>query len=254
MKKVVSLVFAAVLCLAALSGCAKDDGKLVMATNAEFPPFEFVSTTNGIVGNFTGVDVAIAKAIADDMGKTLEVQNMEFEAVLLAGTQGTVDFAAAGITASDERRESMDFSDTYYTATQYIIVRDDNTTINSAADLMTAAVGAVDGYTGFKQCMEMGVANLTSFKKGVDAVNELKNGKLDAVVIDSHTALALIKANVGLKYVTDSVVFETEEYAIAVKKGNKDMLDQINKVLAQLKADGKIDEFVATYTAEAGME
>ena len=254
MKRIISVACAAVLCLAAFSGCSKDDGKLTMATNAEFPPFEFVSMNNGLVDNFTGVDIAIAKAIADDMGKTLEIQNMEFEAVLMAGKQGTVDFIAAGITADDERRQSMDFSDTYYTATQYIIVREDNTTINSAADLMTAAVGAVDGYTGFKQCMEMGVANLTSFKKGVDAVNELKNGKLDAVVIDSHTALALIKASGGLKYVVDSAVFETEEYAIAVKKGNTTMLDQINKVLAELKKDGKINEFVALYTEEADME
>jgi len=253
MKRIISVVCAAVLCLAAFSGCS-NDGKLTMATNAAFPPFEFVSNDNGLVDIFTGVDIAIAKAIADDMGKTLEVQNMEFEAVLMAVPQGTVDFAAAGITADDERRQSMDFSDTYYTATQYIIVRGDNTTINSAADLMTAAVGAIDGYTGFKQCMEMGIPNLTSFKQGVDAVNELKNGKLDAVVIDSHTALALIKVSGGLKYVTDNAIFGTEEYAIAVKKGNKEMLDQINKVLAKLIADGKIDEFVAQYTEEAGME
>ena len=288
MKQVAAVVLTVVLGLSAFAGCAPatndapessvdvgsvvpsedavvdpteeapvDSEVLVMVTNAEFPPFEYVTDeANGVVGEFAGVDVAIAKAIADSLGKELKIQNMEFTSVLLAIPQGKADFAAAGITANDERRESMDFSDPYYVATQYIIVAEDNADIASAADLMDKAVGVVETYTGEMICRDMGIANLTSFKRGVEAVNELKNGKLDAVVIDSHTALALIAANadVALKYVADADAFETEEYAIAVQKGNTELLDAINEVLAQLKADGTIDVFVATYTQAAGME
>ena len=257
MKRVATALLAVVISLSAFAGCGKKKDVITMVTNPEFPPFEYLtSEENGIVGKFSGVDIAISKAIADSLGKELEIQNMEFTAVLMSVSQGKADFAAAGITASDERRESMDFSDTYYVATQYIIVKEDNTTITSAADLMDKAVGVVESYTGETQCRNMGVANLRSFKRGVDAVNELKSGRIDAVVIDSHTAVALIQANtdVALKYVTDPSVFESEEYAIAVKKGNTELLESINEVLAQLKADGKIEEFVALYTQDAGME
>jgi len=256
MNRVAAVLMTAVLGLSVLAGCA-EKGDITMVTNAEFPPFEYITdAANGVVGEFAGVDVAISKAIAEKLGQTLVINNMEFTSVLLAVSQGKADFAAAGITADDERRQSMDFSDTYYVATQYIIVAEDNEDILSAADLLDKTVGVVESYTGEKQCRDMGVVDLKSFRRGVDAVNELKNGKLDAVVIDSHTALALIAASneVALKYVTDPAVFETEEYAIAVQKGNTKLLNTINEVLAELQADGKIDEFVATFTQDAGME
>ncbi len=222
------------------------NGTIKMATNAEFPPFEFV-TNQGLVDTFDGIDVAIGVEIAKALGKQLEVENMDFEAVLAAIPTDNADFAAAGLTANDERRKNMDFSDTYFNATQYIIVKADNDGIKSAADFTDKRVGALAGYTGEKVCLTLQIGSLESFKKGVDAISALKSNLVDAVVIDSHTAIAMVAKNPDLKIVEDPTVFESESYAIAVKKGNTELLDAINKVLADMKSTGKIDELTAKY-------
>jgi len=248
MKRIAALLCAAIVGLSTFAGC-KDNSKIIMATNAEFAPFEYVYN-----GEIAGVDVDIATAIAAKLGKKLEILNVDWNSVLVAVPSGKADFAASGMSVKPERLESMDFSDPYYVATQYIIVHETNDTITCAADIKDLIVGTVDGYTGQNVCQDLGFTNIKGYKRGVDAVAELKNGKLDAVVIDSHTAIALIKENPGLKYVDDPAVFESEEYAIPVKKGNTELLNTINSVLAELKAAGKIDEFIALHTTNSGTE
>lgn len=225
------------------------NGTITMGTNAAFPPFEFV-TENGMVdGQFSGIDVEIAMAIAKAANKELKIADMAFDSLLGSIGTGKIDFAAAGMTANDERREQVDFSDTYYVATQGIIVAE-NSDIKSANDLKDKRVGVVLGYTGEKICQEtLKVANLTSMKRGVDCVQDLKNGKLDAVVIDLQPAKQFVSKNPGIKVIEDPS-FEAEEYAIAVKKGNTEVLDIVNKALAELKATGKLDEIIAKYDGQ----
>lgn len=223
--------------------------ELVMATNAKFPPFEFV-TQQGILGTYDGIDVAIAMEIAKDMNQELRIDDMEFTAVLMALPSGKADFAAAGITATDERREKMDFSEPYYEAVQNMIVHKDNTTISSANDLKDKKVGAIEGYTGELVCRESLKLNPTSYKTAVDGIMDVKNKKIDVLVLDSHTAKALVSQNNDLKLVEDKSVFESEFYSIAVKKGNSELLDKINATINRLKSDGSLDKMIEKYGAE----
>ncbi len=246
--KASALAAAAVMSAALLTGCGGED-KLVMGTNAAFPPFEF-TTAQGLVGEFDGIDVAIASEIASDMGKQLEVADMDFDGLIAAVSTGKVDMVAAGMTATDERRKNVDFSDTYFLASQVMVVAADNTDITKAEDLKNdKTVGVVLGYTGdsiVTNDLQIPENKITRTNRGLDVVQEVKNGKIDAVVIDSATGKALAEKN-GLKVVEDPEAFETEEYAIAVKKGNTELLDKINATLAELKASGKIDELAVKY-------
>lgn len=251
MKKVlktISLGLSVLFVILAVAGCGTQTNTITMGTNAQFPPFEFVEENGLVDGQFSGIDVEIAMAIAKEMGKELKVNDMSFESLLVSLQSGNkVDFVAAGMTANDERRESVDFSDTYYVATQGILVPA-NSTIKSASELSDKRVGAIVGYTGETLCREeLNVTNLQSFKKGVDAVMELKNGKLDAVVIDLQPAKTFAKKNSDIKVIEDPT-FEAEEYAIAVKKGNTELLKTINKVLNELKTSGKLDEIIEKYS------
>lgn len=249
--KIVSLSAAAVLSMGMLAGCGggKDDSKLIMGTNAAFPPFEF-TTSQGIVGEFDGIDIAIAKKIADTMGKELVVEDMEFEGLVASVQTGKVDFSIAGMTITPERQESVDFSVPYYKAAQSIVVAKDNTDIAKAEDLKNnKKVAVILGYTGdniVTDTLKLDEKNILRLSRGIDAVQELKNGKIDAVVIDSATARALSEKN-DLKVVEDKEVFEAEEYAIAVKKGNDELLNEINEVLTKMKTNGEIDELAEKY-------
>lgn len=251
-KKAAALVFAAIMSMGVLAGCGKGSSdKLVMGTNAEFPPFEFVADEGqGLVGEFDGIDIAISKKIAEKMGKELTVENMQFEGLVASVQSGKVDFAAAGMTVNEERLQSVDFSDTYYVAEQVMVVAADNDTITKAEDLKNAdKVGVVLGYTGDQivtDTLQLDDSKILRVSRGIDGVQEVKNGKLDAMVIDSATGIALAKEN-GLKVVKDESVFEAEEYAIAVKKGNTELLKTINEVLAEMKASGEIDELAVKY-------
>jgi ABC-type amino acid transport substrate-binding protein len=250
--KIAALSIAAMMGIGMLSGCGADKGgTLTMATNAQFPPFEFVTEEGkGTVGQFDGIDVVIADKIAQEAGKTLKVDDMSFEGIIASVASGKADMGVAGMTVTPERQQSVDFSDTYYTASQSIVVAPDNTNITKAEDLKNnKKIGVVLGYTGDTICTDdLGISdsNLLRVKRGIDAVQELKNGKLDAVVIDSATAKALSEKN-GLKIVDDPEVFEKEEYAIAVKKGNQELLNTINKVLAEMKANGEIEKLAQKY-------
>lgn len=252
-KKLIASTLACVLSLGMLSACGSTqnsgDDVLVMGTNAAFPPFEFV-TSEGIVGEFDGIDIAIADKIAKSTNKTLKIEDMEFEGLITAVQTGKVDMAVAGMTVNPERLEKVDFSDTYFVAAQSIIVAKDNTDINSAEDLKNnKKVAVVQGYTGddiVTNTLSINPENILRVSRGIDAVQELKNGKLDAVVLDSATAKGMAEKN-DLKIVEDPSVFETEEYAIAVKKGNKELLDQINKILSEMKQNGEIDALAEKY-------
>lgn len=252
MKKglIKAAAIAAVSVMAALSlaGCGKSD-KLVMGTNAAFPPFEF-TTSEGLVGEFDGIDVAIANNIAKSMDMELEVADMEFDGLIAAVSTGKVDMVAAGMTANDERRQSVDFSDTYFTASQVMVVAPDNEDITKAEDLKNdKTVGVVLGYTGdsiVTDDLQLAEDKIVRANRGLDIVQDVKNGKLDAVVIDSATGKALAENN-GLKVIEDAEACEAEEYAIAVKKGNTELLDKINAILAEMKANGEIDELAVKY-------
>lgn len=251
--KTLAIGSALILSLGTLSGCGKDNSKLVMGTNAAFPPFEYTAT-NGLVGEYDGIDVAIAQKIAEKAGKELAIEDMKFEGLITAVKGGKVDMVVAGMTATDERKESVDFSDTYYVASQVIVKRADDDSINSAEDLKNGKkVGVVLGYTGDSIVTEdLGIeeSNIQRANSGSNLIIDVKNGKLDAVVIDSYTGKAFAEKN-GLVTVDDSEVFETEEYAIAVKKGNTELLNTINETLKEMKESGEIEKLAAEYNDKA---
>ena len=229
----------------------KTEGVITFGTNAEFPPFEFVASS-GVIDQYDGIDMAIAKQIAEENGMTAAVENMEFDSLLIALQNGQIDAAIAGMTVTEERLETVDFSTPYYTATQVMIVKEDSD-IAAAADMADKKICVVQGYTGEICVKDMGYP-YEAFKKGTEAVMELVNGKCDVVVIDSATAQKYISDNEGLKIVEDSTAFESEEYAIAVKKGNTALLDMINKAIETKLADGTISELGVKYTEETTAE
>ena len=221
-----------------------DTPKLTFGTNAEFPPFEFVSA-NGTIDQYDGIDMAIAKKIAEDNGKEAVINNMEFDSLLLALDNGQVDAVIAGMTVTEERKEAYDFSTPYYTATQVMIVKEDSD-IQKAADMADKKIVVIQGYTGEACVQELGYS-YEAFKKGTEAVLELVNGKCDVVVIDSATAEKFVGDNQGLKIVEDPDAFADEQYAIAVKKGNTELLNEINASVQKMLDDGTISNLSAQY-------
>ncbi len=249
-----TMLFGAVACgekkEAAEGGSDSGSGEkaqIVFGTNAEFPPFEYVGG-QGVIDQYDGIDMAIAKQIGDDLGKEATINNMEFDSLLLALENGQVDAVIAGMTVTDERKESVDFSVPYYTATQVMIVKEDST-IAKAADMADKKIVVIQGYTGETVVQDLGY-KYESFKKGSEAIMELSNGKCDVVVIDSATAEKYVKDNAGLKIVEDTDAFGSEEYAIAVKKGNTELLNQINTSIQKMLDDGTISDLSAKYLDE----
>ncbi len=259
-KKILALILAMAMAACTLTACGSSTdaaasetagGVITFGTNAEFAPFEFV-TANGVIGEFDGIDMAIAKQIAEENGMTAEIENMEFDSLLVALQNGQIDAVIAGMTITEERAEAVDFSVPYYTATQVMIVKEDSD-IASAADMADKKICVIQGYTGEVCVSEMGYA-YESFKKGTEAVMELVNGKCDVVVIDSATAAKYVSDNEGLKIVEDPDAFESEEYAIAVQKGNTELLDMINAAIETKLADGTISALAVQYTEAASEE
>lgn len=249
--KAAALTTVMALSVTLLAGCGSDDKQLVMGTNAAFAPFEFVTSSDkGLLGEYDGVDVAIALKIAEKSEKTLKIEDMNFDGLIGSVNTGKVDFVAAGMTATEERKKNVDFSDTYYTATQVMIVASDNDAIKSAEDLKdNKKVGVVLGYTGDTiVTKDLGISdsNIVRANRGIDIMQDVVNGKLDAVVIDKTTGEQLARKT-GLKVVEDAEAFESEEYAIAVKKGNTELLETINAVLKEMKENNEIVELVESY-------
>ncbi len=245
--KVMALAAAMVMLACTLTACggSSKGGKLTFGTNAEFPPFELV-TSEGVIDQYDGIDMAIAKSIAEQNDMTAAIENMEFDSLLVALQNGQIDAVIAGMTATDERRETVDFSTPYYTATQVMIVKEDSD-IAAAADMADKKICVVQGYTGEVCVNDMGYP-YEAFKKGTEAVMELVNGKCDVVVIDSATAQKYVSDNEGLKIVEDASAFESEEYAIAVQKGTTELLEKINKSIEAMLADGTVNELAVKYT------
>ena len=252
LKKIAALAGAVVLSATMLSGCAKEKAAdtLVFGTNAEFPPFEFVSS-NGLIDQYDGIDIAVAKKIGDDNGMAVKIENMEFDSLLIALQNGQIDAVIAGMTVTEERKEAVDFSTPYYVAKQVMIVKE-GSDIKKAADMADKKIVVIQGYTGETCVNDMGY-DYEAFKKGTEAVMELVNGKCDVVVIDSATAAKYIGDNEGLVIVEDDEAFASEEYAIAVAKGNEELLAKINASIEKMIADGTINEFSAKY-AEGSAE
>ena len=216
-------------------------GKLTMSTNAAFPPYEMTTDT----GDFEGIDVEIAGAIAEKLGLELQIDDMDFSAALLAAQQGKSDMVMAGVTVNDERKRVMDFSDTYASGVQVIIVKE-GSDIASADDLAGHKIGTQNGTTGYIYCSDdFGEDSVVAYDNGLTAVQALNNGQVDCVVIDSAPAQEFVAANEGLTILDTEYV--TEDYAIGMAKGNTALVEAVNGALAELKADGTIDTIVAKY-------
>lgn len=220
-------------------------GKLTMSTNAAFPPYEMTTDT----GDFEGIDIEVAGAIAEKLGLELQVDDMDFDAALLAAQNGKSDMVMAGVTVTDERLKVMDFSDTYAEGIQSIIVPEDSD-IATADDLSGKAIGTQRGTTGYIYCTDdFGEENVIAYDDGLTAVQALNNGQVDAVVIDNAPAQEFVAANPGLKIL--ETAYAQEDYAIGVAKGNTQLLDAINGALEELQADGTLQAIVDKYiTAE----
>ncbi len=238
--KAVSLLLALVTVFT-LAACGSKDSKKVitMATNAEFKPFEYMEGDK-----IVGADIDFANAIAEYMGCKLEVTNIDFDAALTGASTGKYDMAVAGITANDERRKNMNFSDDYYKASQAIIVTADSD-IKAAEDLEGKVVSCQEGTTGEGYLQDNGY-QVQSFKTGSEAVAALVAGKADAVVIDNAVAKALSQEQGGKTKVLDEALTE-ETYAIATKLGNDEFTSKLNEAIKALKDNGKLAEIFKKY-------
>ena len=220
-------------------------GKLTMATNAAFPPYEM--TTDA--GEFEGIDIETAQAIADKLGLELQIDDMDFDAALLSVQQGKADIVMAGVTVTDERKAVMDFSDSYATGIQSIIVPE-GSDIASPDDLAGKKIGTQRGTTGYIYCTDdFGEDSVVAYDSGLTAVQALNNGQVDAVVIDNAPAKEYVAANPGLKVLETS--YAEEDYAIGMNKDNTALVEAVNAALEELKADGTLQSIVDKYiTAE----
>lgn len=249
MKKLISvgLVLACAVTLAACGSKkegADDKGEdkktLVMATNAEFPPYEFYEGDE-----IVGIDAEFAAAIAEKLGMELKIEDMAFDSIISAVQGGKADIGVAGLTVDEKRKKSVDFTDTYYTGRQVIIVKEDSS-IAGPDDLEDKKIGVQQGTTGDQYTTEdYGDEFIERFNKGMEAVMSLTQGKVDAVVIDDQPAKTFVSQNEGLKILETEYI--EEDYAMAVKKGNEELVKKVNDAIKALKDDGTFDEIVAKY-------
>ncbi len=223
-----------------------EDGVLTMATNAYFPPYEYYEGENVI-----GIDVEIAQAVADKLGLTLKVEDMEFDSIITAVQGGKADMGLAGMTITEERKKNVSFSDSYATGVQVVIVKEDSE-IATPDDLAGGKkIGVQLGTTGDTYASDTpenggyGEENVEQYSKGADAVMALVQGKVDAVIIDNEPAKSFVESNEGLKILETEYV--REDYAAAVSKENEALLTAINGALGELKADGTIQSILDKY-------
>ena len=222
-------------------------GKLHMATNAQFPPYEMISDNGG----FEGIDVEIATLIAQKLGLELVVDDMEFGSVITSVQGGKSDIAMAGLTVTEERKQNVDFTESYATGVQVIIVPEgsDIATVDDLAN--DKMIGVQDGTTGYIYCSSpvedggYGEDHVTSYPNGAMAIEALKGGKVDAVVIDNEPAKAFVQANAGLKILDTEYI--VENYAIGISKDNNGLRDAVNNALKELIADGSVQLIVDKY-------
>ena len=254
MKKVISLILAALLALTAISVFAACSGntdapesktptekkKLVMATNATFPPYEFVED-----GKVVGIDAEIAEKIAEKIGMELEIKNVEFNTILAGVEAKTFDIGLAGITVKPDRLKQVNFTTSYAKGVQVIIVKADST-IASPDDLKDKKIGVQISTTGDIYATEdYGADHVSQFKNGPEAVQALLAGSVDAVIIDNEPAKSYVKQNEGLKIL--DTTYADEDYAIAVNKENTELLQKINDALKALTDDGTVKKIIDKY-------
>ena len=229
-----------------------EEGKLIMSTNATFPPYEMVADGDGVNGSgYEGIDIEIAYALADKLGLELVIDDMDFDAALLAVQNNSADMMLAGLSYSEERDEVVDFSDPYATGVQVVIVKEgSDVTLDNLGDYM---IGTQRGTTGYLYASDTpenggyGEDHVIGYDSGVTAVQELINGTIDAVIIDKQPAEAYVAANpdAGLTILDGNWV--EEDYCLAVDEGNTALLNALNTALNELKSDGTLDEIVAKY-------
>ncbi len=269
MKKITALLLAALMvfgCVFAFASCAEEEkttetapateekeeaklvtvkeGKLIMATNAYFQPYEFYEGEKII-----GIDAEIAAKIAEKLGLELEISDMAFDSIITAVNEGSADFGLAGMTVNEDRLKDVDFSISYASGVQSIIVPE-NSAIKTADDLgadgATYKVGVQLGTTGDIYCTEdFGEDRVTSYPNGNEAVNALLKGDVDCVIIDNEPAKAFVKNNAGLKILETS--YADEDYAACIKKGNTALREAIDEAIEALIEDGTIDAIVDKY-------
>ncbi len=245
-KRIVLLVAAAMMamtlmaCGSGSSSASSDDNVLIMATNAAFPPYEYYEGED-----IVGIDAEIAQAIADKLGMELQIEDMDFSSILVAVQSGKADMGVAGMTVTDERLENVNFSDSYATGIQVIIVPEDSD-IQSVDDLADAKIGVQESTTGHIYCEDdFGADHVTPYTTGAGAVEALEKGKVDCVVIDNEPAKAFVEANEGLKILDTEYV--SEDYAIAIAKDNTELLDEVNDAIAEMKEDGSLQAIIDKY-------
>lgn len=227
-----------------------EEGKLIMSTNAQFPPYEMVADGEGFNGTgFEGIDVEIASAIADKLGLELQIDDMEFDSALLAVQNNTADVMLAGLSYSEERDEVVDFTDSYATGVQVVIVKDgSDVTMDNLGEKM---IGTQRGTTGYIYASDTpenggyGEDHVLAYDNGATAVQALMNGQIDAVIIDEAPAKEFVAANEGLTILPGNWV--EEQYCAAVDEGNTALQNAINTALNELMDDGTVDEIIAKY-------
>ena len=260
MKKMIAAVLAAAMCVMMFAGCSDagdtssavsgtgEKEKLIMATEAGFAPYEYV-----VGEDIVGIDVEIAKAIAEEMGRELEIKDMDFDGALMAVQNGTADFAAAGISITDERKEKMDFTIEYATSKQVVVVRTGDTSITEEADLAEKVVGGQQGTTAQLVYDEPENSILPkefrAYKKYSQAASDLKNQQIDCIVMDELPAKLLVAKTEGLE-IADVELF-TDSYGMAIQKGNTELKEAMDKVLQRLIDDGSIQKWTEEHSEAA---
>lgn len=241
-KRIIGVITFIVFTMLFVTGCKSKKDTIIVGTEAGFAPYEYLEGDEVV-----GVDMDIAKAIADYLGKELVIKNMDFKGALAAVQSGQVDFVAAGVSVDEERMKVMDFSVDYVDSTEVVVVNKENPMVSSIDDLDGKIIGVQEGnIADFWVEENVNAKEIKRYSKFGQAAEDLKNGKIDCIVMDSHPAEEMVATNPELA-ILDGVLFE-DKYAIAVKKGNKELLDAINTVIEQLKKEGKIEEFIANHT------
>ncbi len=283
MKKFLALALSLLMlvtCMTAFTGCDKADNELVMATNAAFPPYEYKVGDGKDVKDYAGIDVEIAQAIADKLEMTLVIEDVDFGAVLTGVAEGKYDMGMAGITVNEDRKKTMDFSDTYATGIQVIIVKDGSTVAslddifefdengdptalknpdikvgvqeNTTGDIYSSSAIDAWGFNDLNDDESVKTDRVVRFKTGAEAVSALNSGKVDMVIIDNEPAKSFVAANEGIHILEGDNEYAVEDYAICVDKGNTELLNKINTALAELKADGTVDTIINKYIPKDG--
>lgn len=248
MKKLLAFILCAVMVLS-FAGCAsfrpyseiEADGKLIVATNATFPPYEFIDDN----GDFAGIDIEIIEAVGEYLGLEVVIENMEFDSIITSVSTGKADIGIAGMTVTEDRLKNVDFSETYATGKQVIITSSESG-IKGVADLAGKKVGVQTGTTGdIYASDDSSIGSVEQYNSGTEAVLALSQGKIDAVIIDNEPAKKYIEKYEGLVIIDEEYTFE--EYAMCIAKGNDELTAKINEALEALENSGALKAIIDKY-------